>query len=40
ITAIIKHDPPDDSHWVFDAENKNVTIQSMEDETANKEVHE
>ncbi|CAG8826879.1 41027_t:CDS:2 [Gigaspora margarita] len=30
----------DDSHWVFDLENKNVTIQSMEDETANKEVHE
>ncbi|KAF0478659.1 UPF0187-domain-containing protein [Gigaspora margarita] len=40
ITAIIKHDPPDDSHWVFDVENKNITFQSTEDEGANNEVHE
>ncbi|CAG8804826.1 5556_t:CDS:2, partial [Gigaspora margarita] len=30
----------DDSHWVFDVENKSVSIQSMENETANNEVHE
>ncbi|CAG8601676.1 1182_t:CDS:2, partial [Gigaspora margarita] len=40
VTAIIKHDPPDDSHLVFDVENKSVSIQSMEDETVNNEVHE
>ncbi|CAG8510996.1 2459_t:CDS:2, partial [Gigaspora rosea] len=28
------------SHWVFDVENKCVTILSTEDEGANNEVHE
>ncbi|CAG8843843.1 24709_t:CDS:2, partial [Gigaspora margarita] len=28
---------PDDSHWVFDVENKNITIQSTEDEGMNNE---
>ncbi|KAF0478657.1 hypothetical protein F8M41_023959 [Gigaspora margarita] len=30
---------PDDSHWVFDVENKNITIQSTEDEGVNNEAH-
>ncbi|KAF0478656.1 UPF0187-domain-containing protein [Gigaspora margarita] len=29
----------DDSHWVSDVENKNITIQSTEDEGVNNEVH-
>ncbi|CAG8701184.1 14614_t:CDS:2 [Dentiscutata erythropus] len=43
VSDILKHEPPDDSHWVFDFESSSFTndiTQSKEDVNANNEIHE